>query len=391
MVRIYKDFTFEAAHQLEGYEGACANVHGHSYKLRVGLSGMPEEGRGPSGDFLMDFSIFKKRVKEIFLDEWDHSFLARGDEAILPALKEHGSKIVNLGFRPTAENMCRHILWELHLSGLPVESVILHETETSCAEARLEDLICEEYRCPNEKLPDINRTLPISEIFGPTIQGEGALIGKKSIFLRTYGCDDKCSWCDTGYAWDGQEQSKRMTLSEIHNSIEGLSADSGCHHVTITGGNPCIHGASMGDLLKLLKSEGFTLALETQGTALPDWLGLLDSVTLSPKAPSSRNITEEAGLLRFISMLRGAGVSYSIKIVVFDDEDYDYAKRIYRADCLTDDFFLQPGNPEGEFDLTQAIGRYESLVKKALGDSELNNVRVLPQLHTWLWGNEREV
>lgn len=392
MVRIYKDFCFEAAHQLEGYEGACANLHGHSYKLRVGLLGNTVTKRISDEGFLMDFGLLKRKVKEIFLDEWDHSFLARGDEAVLGALERAGSKIVRLGFRPTAENMCRHILWQLHINGLPVESVRLNETDTSSAEAKIGDLIrAGGYYTDSvdSNSVDMSQELPVSEIFGPTIQGEGRGIGRKTLFLRTYGCDNKCTWCDTGYAWDGSEEPERMSLLEICGKLELLRKSNGCRHIVLTGGNPCIHGSAMEGLIRVLKTRGYSISLETQATVLPDWIALLDSVTLSPKAPSSGNTTELDSVRRFTVELKRLEIPCSIKVVVFDEVDLEYFKELYRTLPVDIAWYIQPGNEGGEFDLLTSIKRYKELMDKALNDEELTDVSVLPQLHTWLWGNGR--
>lgn len=396
MVRIFREFRFEAAHQLEEYNGACANVHGHSYKLIVGLVGRTETSRGPDEGFLMDFSVLKKKVREIFLDDWDHSFLARGDEKILKVLVETGSKVIKLGFRPTAENMCRHILWQLHKNGLPVESIKLYETETSSAEARISDLVRAGGSGTDsvDVLQEIDmlQKLNVSEIFGPTIQGEGDSIGRKALFLRMYGCDDACTWCDTEYTWDGSERPRPMTIFEIVQKLRELSDSCGCKHVVLTGGNPCIHGGAMGDLLTVIKGEGYSIALETQGTVIPLWLDMPDSVVLSPKPPSSGNVTEIELIEKFTDNLDRRGTPYIIKVVVFDDADYNYFKKLYATFAPGRSiFYIQPGNPGGEFDLTASIKQYEMLVKKTVEDSELSDVRVLPQLHTWLWGNAREV
>lgn len=45
--------------------------------------------------------------------------------------------------------------------------------------------------------------IPVMEIFGPTVQGEGMVIGQKTMFVRTAGCDYRCSWCDSAFTWDG--------------------------------------------------------------------------------------------------------------------------------------------------------------------------------------------
>lgn len=54
--------------------------------------------------------------------------------------------------------------------------------------------------------------IPVLEIFGPTIQGEGMVIGQKTMFVRTAGCDYSCSWCDSAFTWDGS--AKRYSLDD---------------------------------------------------------------------------------------------------------------------------------------------------------------------------------
>lgn len=61
-----------------------------------------------------------------------------------------------------------------------------------------------------------------SKFFGPTIQGEGRVIGRKTMFVRTAGCDYRCSWCDSAFTWDGsaKEDIKLMTAEEIYNQLK---------------------------------------------------------------------------------------------------------------------------------------------------------------------------
>jgi len=76
-VRVCKIFTFDAAHQLEGHKGKCANVHGHTYKLEVIVSGVPITEEDPAQEgFVMDFGDIKEAVKSKIVDVLDHSFLA---------------------------------------------------------------------------------------------------------------------------------------------------------------------------------------------------------------------------------------------------------------------------------------------------------------------------
>ena len=83
--------------------------------------------------------------------------------------------------------------------------------------------------------------IKISEIFGPTIQGEGVLIGEPCIFVRTAGCDFRCNWCDTMHAVDSsfRHQWHFYTTEEVFAEIEKLSKGKALT-VTLSGGNPAI-------------------------------------------------------------------------------------------------------------------------------------------------------
>ena len=83
--------------------------------------------------------------------------------------------------------------------------------------------------------------IPVLEIFGPTIQGEGRVIGRKTMFVRTAGCDYRCSWCDSAFTWDGsaKEDIKLMTAEEIYEALLEIGGHR-FNHVTISGGNPAL-------------------------------------------------------------------------------------------------------------------------------------------------------
>jgi 7-carboxy-7-deazaguanine synthase len=139
----------------------------------------------------------------------------------------------------------------------------------------------------------MTETIRISEIFGPTIQGEGALIGQPTVFVRTGGCDYRCIWCDTPHAVDSQyrDQWKPMSPAAIFGRIEELSGDKPLL-VSLSGGNPAIQ--PLGGLIQLGKASGYKFALETQGSIAQDWFKDLDVLTLSPKPPSSTMKTDWA-------------------------------------------------------------------------------------------------
>ena len=130
--------------------------------------------------------------------------------------------------------------------------------------------------------------IPVIEMFGPTIQGEGAVIGVKTMFVRTYGCDYRCSWCDSAFTWDGTAKDKvrMMEAEEIMNELLEIAGDNfDC--VTISGGNPALIGEGMGDFINLLHERGIQAAIETQGSKWQDWFYDVDVLTISPKPPSS--------------------------------------------------------------------------------------------------------
>ena len=76
--------------------------------------------------------------------------------------------------------------------------------------------------------------IPVLEIFGPTIQGEGRVIGRKTMFVRTAGCDYRCSWCDSSFTWDGsaKEDIRMMNAEEIYAALYDLAGES-FNHVTM--------------------------------------------------------------------------------------------------------------------------------------------------------------
>lgn len=241
------------------------------------------------------------------------------------------------------------------------------------------------------------KKIPVLEIFGPTIQGEGMVIGQKTMFVRTAGCDYSCSWCDSAFTWDGsaKDDIKQMTAEEIWEELLNLGDDR-FSHVTISGGNPALL-ANLKELIDLLKANGKKIAIETQGSKYQEWLKDIDDLTISPKPPSSGMNTDFAKLDTIINSLSQYKnhQSISLKVVIFDSKDFQYAKQVHgRYPEIP--FYLQVGNADIQETETNKlvsilIEKYEWLIDQVIADKELNNVRVLPQLHTLVWGNKRGV
>ncbi|QWU13927.1 7-carboxy-7-deazaguanine synthase [Paenibacillus sophorae] len=235
--------------------------------------------------------------------------------------------------------------------------------------------------------------IPVIEMFGPTIQGEGAVIGVKTMFVRTYGCDYRCTWCDSAFTWDGSGKDKRvmMDAEEIMSGLTELGGDRfDC--VTISGGNPALIGEGLSELIDLLHERGIKAAIETQGSRWQDWFMEVDALTISPKPPSSGMSTDWDVLDSIMERVRTSGKgNHSLKVVVFDDEDYKYAAQIHHR-YPDVPFFLQPGNDnvteEGDIS-ARLLNKLEWLFEKVIADPEMNAARVLPQLHALIWHNKR--
>lgn len=248
-------------------------------------------------------------------------------------------------------------------------------------------------------MPPASETkIRVSEIFGPTIQGEGVVIGQPTVFVRTGGCDYRCSWCDSLHAVDSQFRGSwtPMSVADIWTEIETLSGGVPLM-VSLSGGNPAIQ--PLGDLIEHGHQRGYRFALETQGSIARDWFADLDVLVLSPKPPSSGMETDWHALTDCVARAKGskAGPKIVLKFVIFDEADYAYAKA---ASARYPDLpvYLQPGNhtpppPEDEdavIDMDGINARMHWLVDRVMQDRWFSAI-VLPQLHVLLWGNKRGV
>jgi 7-carboxy-7-deazaguanine synthase len=233
--------------------------------------------------------------------------------------------------------------------------------------------------------------LPVSEIFGPTIQGEGPLAGLPCYFIRFAGCDFKCRWCDSRHAVLPLPGEVRM-MTEEEIFAELLTLQKGPGWVVFTGGNPCRQ--ELGKLVELLIE--YKIQVETQGTAWRNWLRDTDLVVVSPKAPSSGHKQTPFSLSRFDIHLDRDQLAF--KVVVFNEEDLQYARKIH-ATYPRVPFYLScgtiPTRPVGDCSSlgepdtsTSRAGRYRWLCESVAGDAVLRDVRVLPQLHVYAWGEE---
>lgn len=139
-LRVTKLFTFDMAHALEGYDGLCKHIHGHTYHLSISLLGeVKNEPGNPKDGFVMDFKELKELVKTNVLDVFDHSLVLNEKSDFLENKKPGFSdeRIILTPFQPTCENLLLHFV-SIIKNNLPLNielvSVRLDETPTSYAE-----------------------------------------------------------------------------------------------------------------------------------------------------------------------------------------------------------------------------------------------------------------
>ena len=146
IIRLTKEFSFEAAHALDGYDGPCRELHGHSYRLFVTVKGAPLATVGdPKEGMVMDFGVLKRIVNDEIIARHDHALILQrsaGTEALRKMLGQQFRNIAEVDYRPTCANMLADFAARIR-ARLPqrveLHALRLHETATSFAEWVAED------------------------------------------------------------------------------------------------------------------------------------------------------------------------------------------------------------------------------------------------------------
>jgi len=140
LIRVTKEFNFEIAHALWNYDGPCANIHGHSYKMFVTIVGEPiDNDKNPKNGMVIDFGDLKRIVKQEIINPLDHAIILnkKAFDSLDCKLNEMFKKQYIVDYQPTCENMVIDFVQKLKAklpSGLTLHSLKLHETATSFAE-----------------------------------------------------------------------------------------------------------------------------------------------------------------------------------------------------------------------------------------------------------------
>ena len=143
MIRITKEFKFEMAHALHGYDGLCKNIHGHSYKLWVTIKGEILKQKGYKKDgMVLDFDLLKSIVKPEIIDKYDHSLVLNGETSHAEIDLTAFEKVFLLQYQPTSENLVTDFALKIKRKlpkGIKLYKVVLSETATSFAEWHSKD------------------------------------------------------------------------------------------------------------------------------------------------------------------------------------------------------------------------------------------------------------
>jgi 7-carboxy-7-deazaguanine synthase len=209
--------------------------------------------------------------------------------------------------------------------------------------------------------------MKINEIFY-SIQGEGKWTGLPNIFIRTTGCNLRCTFCDTKYAY---ENGKEMAVNEIIKKIIKYNFK----YVCVTGGEPLLQD-DIYELIKKLLTNNYFVIIETNGSVnikkLIEFKSLI--ISLDIKCPSSKMDKEmdfnNIGLLK---------KEDQIKFVIKNKQDYNYAKDIINKFKPKCDIFVQPVWGENPKKIAEWI------------ISDNLNVKLGLQLHKIIWGSKRRV
>lgn len=218
--------------------------------------------------------------------------------------------------------------------------------------------------------------MKVVEIF-QSIEGEGIRAGFPAIFIRLFGCNLHCSYCDTRYGCEGED----YTVMSVQDIVSYCKKTFNCSRVTVTGGEPLIHpGIEL--LLEKLALAGYEVNVETNGTKLPIRINREGSryfpgsifYTMDYKCPSS-GMSDQMDT-QALSMLGPRDV---LKFVVGNKEDLDKALEVYELLNTSAHVFLSP--VFGQIEPKEIV---DYLLKH-----EMDDCRVQVQLHKVIWSPDK--
>lgn len=220
--------------------------------------------------------------------------------------------------------------------------------------------------------------MQVVEVF-KSIQGEGTLIGIPMVFIRLWGCNMACKWCDTRYSWAPEFKNKTKRIEYSPESLVKLLLEK-YPEVTwfnFTGGEPTLWEDEIQKTTLLLQQNTKKVCIQTNGKVWKQELfSVLDKICMDIKCPDSGETSDLASL----SKLRSQD---EVKFVLGSQNDYAYAKQIIESYHTKASIIIQPVLHE-----TQTLDDYYESLKTLIQEFDslvTDKIRLLPQLHQILW------
>ena len=217
----------------------------------------------------------------------------------------------------------------------------------------------------------------ISEIFKST-QGEGPYTGTQQVFVRFYGCNLRCSFCDTK-----RESFKEYDTNELGSEIS-LYRD--FHSISLTGGEPLCQADFISEFLRKIKDTGHKIYLETNGTQPQELLKVIDHIAIVAmdfKLPSSTGCESHWDQHeKFLSIASGSRADVFVKMVIAkltDEKDIFTAAEIIKKINSKIQVVLQPNWFDMDQDLLSRIIGF----KKQFLERGICSLKILPQAHKY--------
>ena len=224
-------------------------------------------------------------------------------------------------------------------------------------------------------------TLVVSEVFGPTLQGEGPSAGQRAAFVRLGRCNLACSWCDTPYTWDWEhhDPAAELTTMPVADVLAELDA-MGASLLVVTGGEPLLQQRHLLPLLEGAKARGWTVEIETGGTLAPTLpAGLVDRFNVSPKLSNSAMPLDRRYKPDVLRAFQASGRAV-FKFVATGPADLDEVGSVV-SECGLRPVWIMP---EGT-DTAVVLARMQELAPHVL----TRGWNLTPRLHVLLWGDRR--